>query len=192
MKWVALTTFIVLVLYTYLTLHYRKTGHAFEPHHDIKDRANTLRLLSAGFQRVTLEADRPSDVLQISRAAASSPAIGGLPPALSDTLLDQPRLPADILTVSAPPEANTLLAYPIEFTCVLPDNKQQLGGAVLYLREAEIYIVPHFEQLSGELLARTRDNRIRLNVPPGILKMGSYRITVLGSHASRTWTLEVK
>jgi hypothetical protein len=39
---------------------------------------------------------------------------------------------------------------------VLPDNKHQLAGAALYLRQAEIFITPEFEKISGGLLSRTR------------------------------------
>jgi hypothetical protein len=137
MKWVALTIIIVLVPYTFLTLHYRKKGKAFEPHQDIKERANTLRLLSAGFQRVTLEATRPAERLSLSTTVPTQNTIGGLPSALGSSLIDKPQLPTEIVSVVAAPEANPLLAYPIEFACTLPDNKQQLGGAELYIRDGE-------------------------------------------------------
>lgn len=192
MKWVALTILVVLVPYTFITLHYRKQGKAFEPHHDIKERANTLRLLSAGFQRVTLEAERPEQPLAIENAATVLSGLGGLPSALGNSLVDKPLLPSEIVAVTAAAEANTLLSYPIEFRCALPDNKQQLGGAALYLREGEIFIVSDFERLTGGLLARTRENVIRLTVPPGVLKAGSYRVTLLGSRTSKAYDLVVK
>lgn len=192
MKWVALTIVVVLVPYTFLTLHYRKKNKAFEPHQDIKDRANTIRLLSAGFQRVTLEATRPAEPLALPVQAEVAPVVGGLPSALASSLIDKPLLPAEILSVAAAPEANTLFAYPVEFTCTLPDNKQQLGGGQVYLRDNEAFIVPDFERLTGGLLARTRDNLVRLTVPAGVFKPGKYQVTLLGSRVSKTWKLEVR
>ena len=192
MKWIVVAIILVIVPYTYLTLHYRKPGRAFEPYHDIKDRANTVRLLSAGFQRVPLVAERPADPRRGSAGAPIFPAAGGLPAALARPLLEKPLLPSEILSVSAAPQANRLLAYSFEFTCAVPDNHQQLGGAWLYLRDEEIFIVPDFEQLTGDLLARSRENVIRLTVPAGLVKPGRYRITLVGEQRSKAWTLEVR
>ena len=191
MKWVVVAIILVIVPYTFLTLHYRKPGKAFEPYHDIKDRANTMRLLSAGFQRITLEADRPADRVGGSPPAALFPARGGLPEALDASLVDKPLLPAEIITVNAAAGAHVASAYPIEFTCTLPDNHQQLGGAALYVRSGLIVIVPTYERLSGGLLARTRENLIRLTVPAGALKPGTYHVTLVGSRLSKAWDLQV-
>src|SRR5438105_3708911 len=54
MKWIALAILLFIVPYTYLTLHFRKPGKAFEPYADLSKRANTARLLSAGYQRIPL------------------------------------------------------------------------------------------------------------------------------------------
>ena len=70
MKWVVLTIIAVLVPYTWLTLHYRKPGHAFEPYHDLKNRANIGRLLAAGYQRIPVDASRPADAVRVSATAA--------------------------------------------------------------------------------------------------------------------------
>lgn len=191
MKWILIAILVVIVPYTFLRWHYRKPGHAFEPYHDMKERANTLRLLNAGFQRISLDADRPADPSRGLSPAPAFPAPGGLPAALDTTLVDKPLLPADILAVSAAAHANAMLAYPIELTCTLPDNKQQLGGAQLYLRGEEICIVPVFEKLTGGLLARTRENVIRLTIPAGALKPGRYHVTLVGSRTSKAWTLDV-
>lgn len=191
MKWVALAIILVIVPYTYLTLHFRKPGKAFEPYHDMKERANTLRLLSAGFQRITLEADRPADAVKGPARAATLPARGGLPAALDTSLIDKPLLPVEILTVNANGNTSAIFSYDIEFSCTQPDNQQQFASAALYVRGEQIYVVPAFEHLSGGLLARTRDNFIRLTVPAGALKPGSYRVTLLGSRLSQAWDLQV-
>ena len=59
MKWIVLAILLSLGAYTWLTLHYRKVNPAFAPYGDMKDRANTHRLLAAGFQRITLRVERP-------------------------------------------------------------------------------------------------------------------------------------
>lgn len=193
MKWIVLAILIVIVPYTIIRWHYRKPGRAFEPYHDMKERANTMRLLEAGFQRITLEADRPSEPMKPAAATAPiSSAPGGLPSALANSLVEPPRLADEILTVSAAPTANVMLPYTIGLTCAAPDHKQQLVGAHLYVRSDEIHILPLFEKLDGELLARSRQSQVRLTVPSGSLKPGSYRVTLVGARTSKTWPLEVR
>ena len=191
MKWIVLAILVSLGAYTYLTLHYRKPGPAFRPYADIKDRANTKRLLTAGYQRITLDADLPVDPTTPGPQATVSAAGAGLPASLRDTLIDQPKLPADIVSIAAAPAVNSLFAYSIGLRCTLPDNKQQLAGAELYVRDGEIIVAPDYDHLAGGLLSRTRENLIRLTVPAGALKPGRYQVTVVGARASKTWTLQV-
>lgn len=191
MKWIVIAILVVVLPYTFLRWHYRKPGKAFEPYHDMKDRANTMRLLSAGFQRVTLEATRPAEA-HLAAAASATSAAGGLPEPLASSLLDAPLLPGDIMTVSAAPAVSALLAYPIEFTCGVPDHHQQLSGAELYVHESSLYIVPRFERLNGGLLARSRQTLVRVTVPAGVLKPGHYTVMLIGGASSRRWPLEVK
>ena len=191
MKWIVLAIVVSLVLYTYLTLHFRKAGPAFRPYADITDHANTVRLLDAGYQRITVEAELPADPAPAGPAAAVSSASAGLPAALRDTLIDQPKLPAEIVSVSAAPSVNSMFTYAIGFRCTLPDNKQQLAGAELYVRGGEIIVAPDFDRLAGGLLSRTRENLIRLTVPAGALKPGQYHVTLVGARASKAWTLQV-
>jgi len=177
--------------YTFLTLRYRKQSPSFEPYEDMKTRAVTVRLLSAGFQRIAVTAERPADATSVPGGAAIAEAAGGLPAVLCDSLIDQPVLPADYTRIAAAPRANPLLPYSVQFTCSVGDHHQQLAGAHVYVREAEVYIVPEFEKLSGELLARSRDSVVLLTVPPGALKPGSYQVSLVGARASRTWALQV-
>ena len=101
MKWVVLVIVVSLGAYTYLTLHYRKESPAFRPYQDSKNRAGVMRLLSAGFQRVTLTAQRPADGAGVPEGAKSAATAGGLPAELRSTLLDLPLLPASITRVAA-------------------------------------------------------------------------------------------
>jgi len=191
MKWIVVAIIAVIVPYTYLTLHYRKPGKAFQPYVDLKERANTKRLVSSGFQRIALVAQRPSDPARSVLNAPIAASAGGLPEALRTSLIDPPQLPAEILSVSAAPNATAGDPYSVQFSCSLPDNRQQLAGASLYVRHEEIFLVPTFERLTGDLIARTKENVILLTVPAGALKAGSYRASVLGERTSRTWTLQV-
>jgi hypothetical protein len=84
-----------------------------------------------------------------------------------------------------------LLAYPIQFTCALADNKRQLSGAELYVKDNTLTLVPTFERLGGDLLARNRESVVLLTVPAGTLKPGAYEITLVGETSSRTWSLQV-
>lgn len=191
MKWIAVAILLVIVPYTFITLYYRKPGPAYRPYQDAQERANVVRLLSAGYKRITLAAERPADAVRGALAAPTTSALGGLPAALVSTLVQKPLLPTEILAVTAAPSVGTQQPYAIQFTCTLPDNKQQLAGAELYVKDNEILITPDFELLTGGLLARSRESIILLTVPAGSLKAGSYRVTLAGQRSSRTWTVQV-
>lgn len=192
MKWIAVAILLVIVPYTFIRWHYRKPNRAFEPYADMKNQANTMRLLSAGFQRITLEATRPAEPLAFSALAPISPAPGGLPDILATSLVDPPLLPAEILTVAATQAVNAMFAYPIELTCTSPNQHQQLAGAHLYIRDQAIFIVPLLEKLDGDLLTRSRNSLVRLTVPAGALKPGHYDVTLLAAQNAKAWTLEIK
>jgi hypothetical protein len=191
MKWVIIAILLSIGTYTVLTLKYRRPEPAFRPYQDLRNRANVHRLLDAGFQRVSLEAVLPADGVTQPSSARVSSAAGGVPAGLRETLVEPPRLPAEIVSVAAAPTVNSLFAYPIGVKCTLPDNKQQLAGAELYVKGGELVITPEFERLTGGLLARNRERLIRLTVPAGTLKPGKYRVTVVGARNSQTWTLQV-
>src|SRR6185295_5021278 len=101
MKWIVIAIIVVIVPYTYLTLHFRRPEKAFQPYADLKDRVNTRRLLSSGFQRITLNAQRPADPGRAFLSASVNATPGGLPEVLRSSLVDQPLLPSEILSVSA-------------------------------------------------------------------------------------------
>lgn len=191
MKWIVLAIVVVLVPYTFLTLQYRKSGPAFRPYEDMKNRADVIRLLSAGYQRIPLMAQRPADPTGATPAAVAT-APGGLPQELRTTLVDAPLLPAEIVSVAAASTASAAESYPIRFSCTLPDDRQQLAGAELYIKGTQIVITPTFERLAGQLATRTRDNVVLITVPPGALKPGHYQITLTGQRTSRSWSLQLK
>jgi len=187
---VAILVFIP--LYTYLTLHFRRPGPSFNPYRDMRDRADVIRLLKAGYRRVSIDASRLVDDDAPRAASDGAPAPGGLPDELRRTLIESPLLPLEINAVSAAPTAVSGIGYSIGITYTIPDNKRQLSGAHLYEREGELVIVADFERLAGGLLSRTRDGAALLDVPPGSLKPGTYTVTLVGERASRRWTLRVR
>jgi hypothetical protein len=191
MKWVVLAILVSIGVYTYLTLKYRRPDRPFRPYQDLRDRANVHRLLDAGYQRVNLGADLAADPIAFDPSVRATAAIGGLPGGLRETLVEPVELPVEILSVSAAPSVNAMFAYPIGVKCSQPDIKQQLAGAELYVHGEELIITPSFERLAGGLLARHSERLIRLTVPAGTLKPGSYRVTLVGTQTSRAWTLQV-
>jgi hypothetical protein len=191
MKWIVLAIVVVIVPYTFLTLYYRKPGPAYRPYQDAQERANVVRLLSAGYKRITLAAQRPADPVRGLMVAPTTSVAGGLPSELVSTLVQKPLLPAEILAVTAAPFTGAQQPYSIQFTCTMPDNKQLLAGAELYVKDNDIVITPDFELLTGGLLSRTRESVILLTVPAGSLKPGTYHVKLAGERSSRTWTLQV-
>lgn len=191
MKWIVLAIVVVIVPYTFLTLYYRKPGPAYRPYQDAQERANVVRLLSAGYKRITLAAQRPADPIRGLMVAPTMSVAGGLPSELVSTLVQKPLLPAEILAVTAAPSVGAQQPYSIQFTCTMPDNKQLLAGAELYVKENEILITPDFELLTGGLLSRTRESVILLTVPANSLKPGTYQVKLAGQRSSRAWTLQV-
>jgi len=191
MKWIVVSILVFIPIYTYLTLHFRRPGPAFNPYQDLRDRTDVVRLLKAGYHRVAVDASRPAESLP-GAALATERAAGGLPQELKTTLVESPLLPLEIVSVTASPAASSGIDYPIGVSYTLADNKRQLSGAHLYEREGEVVIVADFERLGGELLARDRDGVALLTVPPGALRPGTYRVTVVGERVSRSWSLTVR
>lgn len=196
MKWVALAILACLVPYTILTVKYRKTTPAYQPYEDSKKRANVLRLLDAGYQRLTVQASRPAEPQDLVRAMTSLAdpveAPGGLTEELKTTLVEMPELPASFSSVSAPREIAALLPYPIVFTCAIDDQKHQLAGAEVFLKDATVVIVASLEPLDGNLKARTKESPVAITLPGGALKSGTYTVLLAGATHSRQWTLTVR
>jgi hypothetical protein len=190
--WIIIAIVAAIIPYTYVRLHFRKPTNGYQPYHDFRDRVNTQRLLSAGFQRIPLESERPAEGLSKTGSAVIAAAPGGLPPALDETLVAKPVLPNAFSSVNAVASASVMFAYAVDFTCTLNDNKQDLSDVYLYAREGQLYIIPSFERLAGDLLSRNRELGLRVKVPAGALKPGSYTVTLVGAQASKTWSLQLK
>jgi hypothetical protein len=192
MKWIVVAILLLIVPYTIITLRYRKPGPAFRPYEDIKNRANVTRLLAAGYQRIPITAQRPADGGRAAGGATVTPTSGGIPPELRSTLVEPLLLATDIIQVAASPVTSSDQPYAVQIACALPDEKQQLGGADLYVRGEQLVIAPTFEPIAGGLLARSRQAAVLLTIPAGALKPGNYTVTLLAERTARTWPLEVR
>jgi len=196
MKWVVLAIAACVVPYTILTVKYRKPSPAYQPYEDSKQRANVMRLLDAGYQRITVTAERPADPIEIVRRmnalAVPVDAAGGLPIGLDVTLVEVPPLPVSFTSVLAPRETASLLPYSILFTCILGDQKHQLSGAQLLVRGKSVVIIPVFEPLGGDLTARSTDVPVLITIAGGALQSGDHTVLLIGSASSQQWTLTVR
>ena len=196
LRWVVLAVVLFILGYTFLRLHYGKRGRPFEPYHDIGEQASTQRLLGLGYQRIPVDIERPADPLPAARlapaAAAVVNALGGLPEELGGALATRPALPAVIGSVTAPLEVAPTDTYRLQFTCAQPDYKTQIHGAFLYRKDRQLFLLPHFEKMSGQLLARSKESVVLASFPTQSLKPGRYTVTLCGGHTSKSWGFTVK
>lgn len=197
MRWVVASIVLFLVPYTYITIQYRKPEKPFEPYADMKEKANIHRLQDAGYDRTTVRAERPFPALtpgEITRGtpASPAPAPGGLPDPLGQTLVEIPRLPAGYRDLVTAAELGALLPTRIQFTARLESDREQLGGAEVFIRENSIVIVPTFERTPGDLQARTQDSPVLITLPGGLLEPGDYVVTLAGARDSLRWTVVVR
>lgn len=187
MKWIVLAILLFIVLYTFITLRFRKPGPGYLPYQDAHQRADLARV---GYQRITLTVDRPADPRPIVAEAPVESAAGGLPPDLAATLLTPPLLPTTIGAVAAAPSADGG-TYRITFACTRPDLHEDLATAALYCKGHDICVVTDCERLSDGLLTRSRSEVIVLTFSSAALPVGTYRVTLAGAAAGRAWTLQV-
>jgi hypothetical protein len=192
MKWIVIAILVFVPMYTYLTLRYRRSGPVYEPYAEARDRAMTERLLAAGYRRVTLAATRPTETLRISARAPIVAAPGGLPADLVTALTAVPLPPARVTHIIAARETSTAQPYIVDFTATLPDEKEELLDAQIYVREGRLVLVPNFERVPGGLLVRSPETEVRLTVPAGVLSPGHYHVTLVATQESPTWMLFVK
>ncbi len=196
MWWIVVAIVAVLVPYTWVSLHYRKEARPFEPYSDMKRQANVQRLLTAGFHRITLSAERPADAAfegsSPAPLASPQPALAGIPAALKDTLIEIPSLPEEIRSVKAPATASTLLPYTVDLDCTVADLGYGLSSAYLYLKDNTLYLLTDCEKLAGDLRSRSQDMPLRLTAPAGSLPVGEYVVVAAGAKSSQQWILTVK
>jgi hypothetical protein len=198
MKWVVLATILGLGVYTYVTLKFRKDpSSANLPVADAKERFTVNRLRQAGYARVRVTAERPADpaytLAGLSRPLAEiADAPSGVPTELAETFAELPKLPDSFQNVSAPARHTAMLPYSVQYVCQLPDNSGVLGETRLYVKDNDIAIVTDFDRIDSDLLARTQDATVLLQLPAGIFRSGeTFRITLVGKTSSKHWSLQV-
>lgn len=196
MKWIVVSILLFIAAYTFITLHFRKPGQAYQPYHEAKLHATVQRLEQAGYQRITASVSTPADPQRSAAAlghtgATIKPAISGLFGELAESFTDKPTLPDSILNVTAPASANVLMPYSFLFTCSLPDKKYVVADTYVCVKDDEIAVVTSLEPASGGLLSRSRESVVLLTLAAGMLKPGDYRVRLIGAQSSRQWTLQV-
>jgi hypothetical protein len=198
MKWVVLATVLGLGVYTYVTLKFRKDPQsAHRPVEDAKERFTVSRLRQAGYARIPVTAERPADpsrtLAGLNRPLATIKDVpGGLPAELAETFAEPPKLSESFQNVSAPATGTAMLPYSIQYTCQLPDNTGILGETRVYVKDNDIAIVTDFDRIDSDLLARTKDATVLLQLPASIFRSGeTFQITLVGQTASQHWTLQV-
>lgn len=192
MKWIVLAILVCVVPYTWITIKYRKEAPPHQPYQDNKDRAQVMRLLDSGFQRVSVTLERLVDpALPLTDAADFDATVGGLPSSLAGLLIDKPPVPSTFTQLDAPAATLVGIPYTITATCTQPDKKEQPATSFLYLRGDEAVFVIGYDVHPGDLQSRRTESYVRLSVPPHTFAPGEYRATLIGAKASRRWTFVV-
>lgn len=192
MRWIVLAVIVFIVPYTYLNLRYRKPT-SFQPYDDARERRH---IAAAGYSRITLFPHRLPEApagAPLANAAAIVSAPGGLPTDLARELLFPPVLPVDIGAVSAAAAGDARKDYEVRFACVLPERAElwSVGSAHLYHKGADLYLVVGFAPLADGLVQRRPEDRLSLALPLASIDPGTYRVTLIGTRTSKTWSVQV-
>jgi hypothetical protein len=198
MKWVVLAIVIGLGSYTFVTLKFRKDPQsAHRPVEDAKERFTTTRLRQAGYARIAVNAERPADpaatLASLVRPLAEIlDAPAGVPAELAETFAELPKLPDSFQNVSAPARHAAMLPYSLQYICQLPDHQEVLGETRVYVKDNHIAVITDFDRIDSDLLARTKDSPVLLQLPASIFRSGeTFEITLVGKTASKHWSLQV-
>ena len=195
MKWVALAILVCIVPYTWITLKYRKEGPAYQPYQDNKDRAQVMRLLDAGFQRVAGSLQRAVDPLPSAAPpahAATERVPGGMPPVLSELLIDPPLVPETVTQVLAPAVLAADQPWRIGVVATTPERHEVLASATLFRHDREFTLAIAYDPQDHTLEARRLATTAWIELPPGTLEPGTYRATLVGARNALRWTFTVR
>jgi len=196
LRWVVVAIVVFIAAYTFLRLHFGKRGKPFEPYHDLGERAAAHRVAGLGYESVPVELERPAEILPASRFSPAvgeiGSALGGLPSELDGALAANPALPASITGVAAPREISADGTYALQFCCAQPDYRTHLDGVVLLRRGAQIFLLPDFPKLSGQLLARSKETAAVARFPVRNFAPGRYTVTLCGRLNSKTWQFTIR
>ena len=143
-----------------------------------------------------MEVERPVEMLPASlfspAAADVGSAAGGLPEELAGALAVRPALPAVITAVTAQGETGQAGTCTLQFTCAQPDYKTQIDGVLLLHKGRQIFLLPDFPRLGGQLLARWKESVVLVRFSARSFAPGSYTVTLCGSQRSKVWQFTVR
>jgi len=209
MKWIILALLPCLAAYTFVTLQYRKPGHAFEPYSDLKARAQIHQLLEAGFQRIPLEIRDATDSRPLNKkpdfadhlknpanertlyALITQTAAGGLPEDLASALIEPPHLLREASTSLGPVDLydGGDLVLKVRFYA-----SAEPVAAQLYVRENQTFVVVELaapDAPEDDYEARRTEYVKWLIAPAGLLNPGRYNGLLIGAEQSMRWGVHV-
>lgn len=199
MKWVVLAIAIGIAGYTAVTLGFRKPAEAaHRPYDEARERFTSERLREAGYQRIAVTLERPADLVRARAAVGAESAKvidapGGLPAELAEAFAEKPKLPPAFGAVAAPRLGSAMLPYPILYTCQLPDQRDVIGETRVYVKDQSIAIITDFDRIDDELLARTKETTLLLQLPASVFRLGeTFELTLVGAHASKRWNAPIR
>ncbi len=195
LRWVVAAVVVFLLGYKFLRLHYGKPGRAFEPYENAREHAAAARLVALGYRRIPVQIQRPAEPFPADHFAPRQTelvgALGGLPAEMAGGLTNPPELPASVTGVAAPREAGAG-SYTLQFRCAQPDYRSQIHDVVLFRKDRQLFLLPDFERIAGDLRARWKESVVVASFPTDGLAPGRYTVTLCGRQASISWAFTVK
>ncbi|HEY4247687.1 MAG TPA: hypothetical protein VGM64_12570 [Lacunisphaera sp.] len=193
MKWIVMAIVLFIAGSTWVNLRYRKPGASYRPYQDAQDRATTVRLLDAGWQKITVEIRRPAENADVESAAVAHHDYLGVGPDLESKFAEKPALLASIDKVVAPNSVLQGSYYSLYFTASLPDLKDQVGYLTLYRKENELVLIPTIEPLPGkELMSRWTDSNYWVGFSTNTLPLGKYEMRIVAKGPASVWNFTVR
>ena len=190
MKWVALVIVVGIALYMWLTLEFRKPGRANEPWTDQRARAELAVLAEAGWSK----SEVPFEPVVEFPPPRGNVSLGQAMPIvdlLRQTTLDPWHLPIEVTASMAPAEWSAGQPYTAYLKLDLDTDRMQIGGFTVFRKSAHVILVPRWERVPGDLIARSRTATGRLLFNAGDVPPGEYTVTVVAIKSCATWRLSV-
>jgi hypothetical protein len=191
MKWVALVIVVGIALYTWISLAFRKPGPPNEPWIDQRARAEVGVLAEAGWSK----SEVPFEPVVEFPASRGNVSLGQAMPIvdlLRQTTLDPWHLPIEVTGSMAPTEWSAGQPYTAYLKLALDTDRMQIGGFTVFRKGAHVILVPRWERVPGDLIARSRTAGGRLLFNPGEVPPGEYTVTVVAIKSCATWRLSVR
>jgi hypothetical protein len=196
LRWVVVAIGLLVGAGAFLWFHNGKRGKPSVPSQDPGERATTRRLAGLGYQRIPVSLERPAEPLAAARVAPVLAEVvgasGGLPAELDGAFAAKPALPYTISGVTAPREIAAAANYTFQFTCAQPDYRTQIDTVLLLRKDRQLFLLPSFGKIPGQLLARYKESVILANFSTQGLPPGRYSVILCGGHASKSWGFTVR